>query len=139
MYLEAALTFALSKISTEHQPTRYSQWLYLFSPGNGNMKTFWITINTTILNCQLFLYLTYLFCFRIFFLVSYTTLMLGTLANSKSNRFCSLPDRWFFVIGAIFCLGHGLVTSAYYVSAIAAKKEDKENAQQENPANRSRA
>ncbi|EOA36274.1 hypothetical protein CARUB_v10010526mg [Capsella rubella] len=75
----------------------------------------------------------------IFFLVSYTALMLGTLANSKSNRFCNLPHHWFFVIGAIFCLGHGLVTSAYYVSAIAAKKEDKENIQKENPAIVSRA
>ncbi|XP_010458550.1 PREDICTED: uncharacterized protein LOC104739791 [Camelina sativa] len=74
----------------------------------------------------------------IFFLVSYTALMIGTLANSKSKRLCSLPHRWFFVIGAIFCLGHGLVTSAYYVSAIAAKKEDKENSQQENQTNRSR-
>ncbi|CAH2038251.1 unnamed protein product [Thlaspi arvense] len=69
----------------------------------------------------------------IFFGVSYSTLMIGTLANSRSNRFCSLPNRWFFLIGAIFCLGHGLVTSAYYVSAIAAKKEDKENLQQETP------
>ncbi|XP_002889872.2 uncharacterized protein LOC9328710 isoform X2 [Arabidopsis lyrata subsp. lyrata] len=75
----------------------------------------------------------------IFFGVSYSTLMIGTLGNSRSNRFCSLPHRWFFLIGGIFCLGHGVVTSAYYVSAIAAKKEDKENAQQENPSNRSRA
>ncbi|CAN6884794.1 unnamed protein product, partial [Brassica oleracea] len=63
----------------------------------------------------------------IFFAVSYSTLMLATLANSRSNRFCSLPHRWFFLVGGIFCLGHGLVTSGYYVSAIAAKKEDKEN------------
>ncbi|ESQ35703.1 hypothetical protein EUTSA_v10009712mg [Eutrema salsugineum] len=75
----------------------------------------------------------------IFFVVSYSTLMLGTLANSRSNRFCSLPSRWLFLIGSIFCLGHGLVTSAYYVSAIATKKEDKENVQQQNPANTSRA
>ncbi|ANM58891.1 hypothetical protein ISN45_At01g011320 [Arabidopsis thaliana x Arabidopsis arenosa] len=75
----------------------------------------------------------------IFFVVSYSTLMIGTLANSRTNRLCSLPHRWFFLIGGIFCLGHGVVTSAYYVSAIAAKKEDKENAQQENLANRSRA
>ncbi|CAN8294212.1 unnamed protein product [Cochlearia groenlandica] len=74
----------------------------------------------------------------IFFGVSYSTLMIGTLANSGSNRFCSLPSRWFFLIGGIFGLGHGLVTSAYYVSATAAKKEDRENAQQDNQANRSR-
>ncbi|CAF2082598.1 hypothetical protein IGI04_021817 [Brassica rapa subsp. trilocularis] len=72
----------------------------------------------------------------IFFAVSYSTLMLATLANSRSNRFCSLPHRWLFLIGGIFCLGHGLVTSGYYVSAIAAKKEDKENVQ---PANTSSA
>ncbi|CAH8372266.1 unnamed protein product [Eruca vesicaria subsp. sativa] len=71
-----------------------------------------------------------------FFAVSYSTLMLGTLANSSSNRFCSLPHRWLFLIGGIFCLGHGLVTSGYYVSAIAAKKEDRENVL---PANTSRA
>ncbi|XP_018465249.1 protein DESIGUAL 3 isoform X1 [Raphanus sativus] len=71
-----------------------------------------------------------------FFAVSYSTLMLATLANSRSNRFCSLPHRWFFLVGGIFCFGHGLVTSGYYVSAIAAKKEDKENVQ---PANTSRA
>ncbi|KAJ4915454.1 hypothetical protein Rs2_01004 [Raphanus sativus] len=71
-----------------------------------------------------------------FFAVSYSTLMLATLANSRSNRFCSLPHRWFFLVGGIFCFGHGLVTSGYYVSAIAAKKEDRENVQ---PANTSRA
>ncbi|KAG2241034.1 hypothetical protein Bca52824_096861 [Brassica carinata] len=70
-----------------------------------------------------------------FFAVSYSTLMLATLANSRSDRFCSLPHRWLFLIGGIFCFGHGLVTSGYYVSAIAAKKEDKENVQ---PANTSR-
>ncbi|VVA90986.1 unnamed protein product [Arabis nemorensis] len=75
----------------------------------------------------------------ILFAVSYAMLMLGTLANSRSNRFCNLPSRWLFLAGGICCLGHGLVTSAYYVSAIAANKEDKENVQQENPAQRSRA
>ncbi|KAL1202330.1 Protein DESIGUAL 3 [Cardamine amara subsp. amara] len=75
----------------------------------------------------------------ILFIASYSTLMLGTLANSGSIRFCSLPHRWLFLIGGILCVGHGLVTSAYYVSAIAANKEDKENVQQENSANRSRA
>ncbi|KAL0732654.1 hypothetical protein Bca4012_008863 [Brassica carinata] len=72
----------------------------------------------------------------IFFAVSYSTLMVGTLANSRSNRYCSLRSRWLFLIGGIFCLSHGVVTSAYYVSALAASKEDKENVQQEDPANR---
>ncbi|KAH0866421.1 hypothetical protein HID58_083632 [Brassica napus] len=72
----------------------------------------------------------------IFFAVSYSTLMVGTLANSRSNRYCSLRSRWLFLIGGIFCLGHGLVTSAFYVSALAASQEDKENVQQEDPANR---
>ncbi|XP_019057654.1 PREDICTED: uncharacterized protein LOC104809519 [Tarenaya hassleriana] len=63
--------------------------------------------------------------------VAFSTLMVGTLANSGSNKFCDLSSRWLFLVGGIFCLKHGMTTAAYYVSATAAKREEQRQAEQE--------
>ncbi|KAF8030051.1 hypothetical protein BT93_E2471 [Corymbia citriodora subsp. variegata] len=56
--------------------------------------------------------------------VAFSMLILGTLSNSKSRRYCRIAHHRFLTIGGVLCFIHGLFAVAYFVSARAAWKED---------------
>ncbi|KAF7843083.1 putative transmembrane protein [Senna tora] len=58
--------------------------------------------------------------------IAFSMLILGSLANSRSRarESCGISNRRFLSIGGILCFIDGLFTTAYYVSATAAKRED---------------
>ncbi|GKV19220.1 hypothetical protein SLEP1_g29508 [Rubroshorea leprosula] len=59
--------------------------------------------------------------------IGLTMLIIGTLANSKSRKYCATPHHRLFTIGGILCFIHGLFAVAYYVSAKATAKEERQN------------
>ncbi|XP_030451995.1 protein DESIGUAL 2 [Syzygium oleosum] len=58
--------------------------------------------------------------------VAFSMLILGALSNSKSRRTCGLAHHRLLSIGGVLCFIHGLFTVAYFVSAKAARKEDRQ-------------
>ncbi|KAK1303405.1 hypothetical protein QJS10_CPB11g01147 [Acorus calamus] len=58
-------------------------------------------------------------------IVAFTMLLVGAMANSKSRASCGLAHRRFLSIGGILCFVHGLLTVAFYVSAVGAAKEER--------------
>ncbi|XP_010057685.2 uncharacterized protein LOC104445476 [Eucalyptus grandis] len=57
--------------------------------------------------------------------VAFLMLIMGTLHNSKSRRSCGLAHHRLLLIGGVLCFFHGLFAVAYFVSAKAARKEDR--------------
>ncbi|XP_027348381.1 uncharacterized protein LOC113859921 [Abrus precatorius] len=57
--------------------------------------------------------------------VSFSMLIIGTLANSKSRESCGISNNRILSIGGILCFIHGLFTVAYYVSVTATAREEK--------------
>ncbi|KAF9588280.1 hypothetical protein IFM89_008697 [Coptis chinensis] len=57
--------------------------------------------------------------------VSFSMLIIGTLANSKSKGTCGISHNRFLSIGGILCFVHGLFCVSYYVSANATIEEEK--------------
>ncbi|KAG8099742.1 hypothetical protein GUJ93_ZPchr0013g35248 [Zizania palustris] len=57
--------------------------------------------------------------------VGLALLILGALPNAKTRvAECGLPRRNFLSIGGVLCFVHSLFCIVYYVSAIAARRED---------------
>ncbi|KAF5474662.1 hypothetical protein F2P56_006544 [Juglans regia] len=59
--------------------------------------------------------------------VGLSMLIIGTLANSRSRKSCGIAHNRILFIGGIVCFVHELFTVVYYVSAAAAKTEEKQN------------
>ncbi|KAK7368904.1 hypothetical protein VNO80_10937 [Phaseolus coccineus] len=57
--------------------------------------------------------------------ISFSLLVLGTLANSRSRESCGISNSRFLSIGGILCFVHGLFTIIYYVSVTATRREEK--------------
>ncbi|KAJ9690142.1 hypothetical protein PVL29_012674 [Vitis rotundifolia] len=57
--------------------------------------------------------------------VAFSFLILGTLANSKSKKSCTILHTHFLLIGGALCFIHGLFSVAYYVSAAAVTREER--------------
>ncbi|OVA11653.1 Protein of unknown function DUF1218 [Macleaya cordata] len=64
---------------------------------------------------------------RIVLAVGFSTLIIGTLANSKSRSSCGISHNKFLSIGGILCFVHGLFCVSYYVSANAAAEDAKKS------------
>ncbi|CAJ1961458.1 unnamed protein product [Sphenostylis stenocarpa] len=56
--------------------------------------------------------------------VGLSMLIIGTLENSRSRKFCGMFSHRFLSIGGILCFIHGLFTVPYYVSATATRREE---------------
>ncbi|KZV55187.1 hypothetical protein F511_12774 [Dorcoceras hygrometricum] len=69
--------------------------------------------------------------------IAFTLLICGTLANSKSRKDCGIVHHRLLSIGGVLCFIHGLFAVAYYVSAAAVFREERElhqhGAQQNKP------
>ncbi|CAN8247705.1 unnamed protein product [Cochlearia groenlandica] len=61
----------------------------------------------------------------IVFAIGFGSLVIGTMANSKTRTSCGFTHHHFLSIGGIVCFLHALFCVAYYVSATAAKDEAK--------------
>ncbi|KAL5096552.1 hypothetical protein RYX36_000879 [Vicia faba] len=57
--------------------------------------------------------------------VAFSMLIIGTLANSRSRKYCGIFNHRFLFIGGILCFIHGLFTLPYYVSITAMRREEK--------------
>ncbi|GAV74991.1 DUF1218 domain-containing protein [Cephalotus follicularis] len=57
--------------------------------------------------------------------VAFSMLIMGTLTNSRSRKYCGISHHRLFSIGGILCFIHGLFAVAYYVSATASIREEK--------------
>ncbi|KAG6638935.1 hypothetical protein I3843_10G064400 [Carya illinoinensis] len=58
--------------------------------------------------------------------VGLSMLIVGTMANSRSRKSCGLAHQRLLSIGGILCFVHGMFIVAYYVSAKAAARDEKE-------------
>ncbi|XP_058751440.1 protein DESIGUAL 2-like isoform X1 [Vicia villosa] len=61
----------------------------------------------------------------IVFAVALCMLIIGTLANARSKKYCGIFNHRFLFIGAILCFIHGVFTIPYYVSITAMRREEK--------------
>ncbi|XP_073128979.1 protein DESIGUAL 2-like [Henckelia pumila] len=67
--------------------------------------------------------------------IAFILLISGTSANSKSRKDCGIVHHRVLSIGGVLCFIHGLFAVAYYVSAAAVMREERELHQQENKPN----
>lgn len=63
--------------------------------------------------------------YRIVLAVAFSMLIIGTLANARSRKYCGIFNHRFLFIGGILCFIHGLFTLPYYVSITAMRREEK--------------
>ncbi|RVW86429.1 hypothetical protein CK203_035530 [Vitis vinifera] len=57
--------------------------------------------------------------------VAFSCLIIGTTANSKSKKSCTILHTHFLSIGGTLCFIHALFAVAYYVSAAAVAREER--------------
>ncbi|WJZ96156.1 hypothetical protein VitviT2T_014868 [Vitis vinifera] len=57
--------------------------------------------------------------------VAFSCLIIGTTANSKSKKSCTILHTHFLSIGGVLCFIHALFSVAYYVSAAAVAREER--------------
>ncbi|XP_073309341.1 protein DESIGUAL 2-like [Primulina huaijiensis] len=68
--------------------------------------------------------------------IAFILLISGTSANSKSRRDCGIVHNRVLAIGGVLCFIHGLFAVAYYVSAAAVMREERELHQHGGQANK---
>ncbi|XP_031129193.1 uncharacterized protein LOC116030947 [Ipomoea triloba] len=64
------------------------------------------------------------------FVIAFSILVMGTLANSRSRKSCGISHQHYLSVGGILCFIHGLFSVSYYIAATAAVQEEKKLNQQ---------